>query len=57
VTSNNGKRVEKVEISKAGNGYVAKRENDPIYYDLDAKKIEDLQKAADEIKPAEAPKK
>jgi hypothetical protein len=57
VTSNDGKRVEKVEIAKNGNGYIAKRENDPLLYDLDAKVFEDFQKAADELKPAEAPKK
>ena len=57
VTSNDGKRVEKVEIAKEGNGYVAKRENDPLLYELDAKVFEDFQKSADELKPAEAPKK
>jgi len=57
VTSNDGKRVEKVEISKAGNGYLAKRENEPLLYELDAKVFEDLEKAANELKPAEAPKK
>ncbi len=57
VTSNGGKHVEKVEISKAGNVYMAKRENEPLLYELDAKVFEDLQKAADELKPAEAPKK
>jgi hypothetical protein len=57
VTSNDGKRVEKVEISKAGTGYVAKRENEPLLYELDAKVFEDLQKAADELKPAETPNK
>ena len=57
VTSNGGKRVEKVEISKAGNGYVAKRENEPLLYELDAKVFEGLQKAAEELKPAEPPKK
>jgi hypothetical protein len=57
VISNNGKRVEKVLVSKAGSSYVAKRENEPLLYDLEAKGFEDMQKAADEIKPAEAPKK
>ncbi len=57
VTSNDGKRVEKVEISRTGNGYIAKRENEPLLYELDAKVFEDLQKAADELKPAEPPKK
>jgi hypothetical protein len=57
VTSNDGKRVEKVLVSKAGNVDVAKRENDPFLYELDAKGFEDMRKAADELKPAEAPKK
>jgi hypothetical protein len=57
VTSNNGKRIEKVLVSKASSGYVAKRENDPVLYELDAKGIEDMQKTADEIEPAEPPKK
>jgi hypothetical protein len=57
VISNNGKRVEKVLVSKAGSGYLAKRENELLLYELDAKGIEDMQKAADNIKPAEAPKK
>jgi len=57
VTSNDGKRVEKVEIAKEANGYIAKRENEPLLYALDAKVIEDFQKAADELKPAETPKK
>jgi len=57
VTSNDGKRVEKVEVSKEGKGSIAKRENDPLLYELDAKVFEDFQKAADELKPAEVPKK
>jgi Domain of unknown function (DUF4340) len=57
VTSNDGKRVEKVEVSKESSGYVAKRENEPLLYELDAKVLEDLQKAADELKPAAPPKK
>ena len=57
VTSKDGKLVEKAEVSKEGNGYIAKRENDPLLYELDAKVFDDFQKAADELKPAEAPKK
>jgi hypothetical protein len=57
VTSNDGKRVEKVEVSKESSGYMAKRENEPLLYELDAKVFEDLQKAADELKPAPPPKK
>jgi len=55
VTSKDGKRVEKVEIAKSGNGYLAKREDAPTLYQFDAKPVEDLQKAATELKPAEAP--
>ena len=57
VTSNDGKRVEKVEVAKNGNGYIAKRENDPLLYELDAKVFDDFQKTVDELKTAEAPKK
>jgi hypothetical protein len=59
VTSNEGKRVEKVTISKQGSRYFAKREGDPSIYELDGKSVEDLQKTAAEIKeaPPEQPKK
>lgn len=52
VTSNNGKRVEKVTIRKQGNRYFAQRENEPSIYELDAKAVEDLQKAAADVKEA-----
>jgi len=57
VSSNNGKRVEKVSISKQGDTYFAKRENEPSIYQLDSKAVEDLQKAANEVKPFQPPKK
>lgn len=57
VTSNGGKRVEKVGISKAGDNYVAKREDDPTLYQIDSKAIDDLRKSTDELKPAAAPSK
>ena len=57
VTSNNAKRVEKVAIAKAGDKYIAKRENDATLYQLDAKAVDDLTKAADDLKPAGAPAK
>lgn len=56
VTSNDGKRVEKVSISKNGNDYFAKRENEPAIYELDAKTVQDLQQAANDIKTAAAAK-
>ena len=55
VTSKDGKRVEKVDIAKSGSGYLAKRADGPALFDLDAKAVEDLQKAASGLKPAENP--
>lgn len=55
VTSDNGKRAEKVLISKNGDRYIAKRENEPALYELNATAITDLQKAAADVKPAPAP--
>jgi hypothetical protein len=57
ITSNDGKRVEKVSISKAGDHYIAKRENDPTFYQLDSKAVDDLNKSADDLKPAAVPGK
>ena len=52
VISDDGKRIERVLIAKSGNGYVAKRENEPALYQLNSSSVDDLQKAADAIKPA-----
>jgi len=57
VTSEGGKRVEKIQIVKANDGYIAKRENEPALYHITSSSIDDLQKAADEIKPATPPSK
>jgi hypothetical protein len=62
VKSNDGKRVETVTIAKEGDRYFAQREGEPSIYELDAKSVEDLQKAAGDVKeqapaPAVAPKK
>jgi len=57
VTSNNNKRVEKVSITKQGDQYLAKRENEPSIYELDGKVVADLQKAASDVKVAAPPKK
>ncbi len=59
VTSNDGKRVEKVAIQKQGTQYFGRREAEPSIYELDSKAVEDLQKAAADIKeaPPEAAKK
>ena len=55
VTSDSGKRTEKVLIAKNSDRYVAKRENEPALYELSATAITDLQKGAADIKPAPAP--
>jgi hypothetical protein len=52
VTSNSGKRVEKVAISKQGSQYFAQREGEPSIYELDSKAVEDLTKAAADVKEA-----
>jgi hypothetical protein len=51
VTSDEGKRVEKVSISKSGNSYIGKRESESTLYQLDASSVDGLVKSADEIKP------
>jgi len=57
VTSNNGKRVEKVSISKQGDTYFAKRENEPSIYQLDSKAVDGLQAAVKAVKEFQPPKK
>jgi len=52
VTSKDSKRVEKALISKSGDNYIAKRENEPALYEIDSKTIDDLQKAEAGLKPA-----
>ncbi len=57
VTSEGGKRVEKVMISKNGDNYLAKRENELAFYELNASAINELQKTAANLKPASPPTK
>jgi hypothetical protein len=52
VTSNDGKRVEKVAIAKVGDNYIAMRENEPALYQIDSKLVDDFTKSAAEVKPA-----
>lgn len=56
VTSDGGKRVEKVSFSKKGDKFLAKRENEPALYELNASTVEELQKSAADLKPAAVPK-
>ncbi len=57
VISNSGKRTEKVSITKEGDTYFAKRESEPGIYVLDGKAVEEVQKAANEVKEFQPPKK
>jgi hypothetical protein len=52
VTSDDGKPVERVQISKSGPNYIAKRENDATLYQLTTTAVEDLQKSLADIRPA-----
>jgi Domain of unknown function (DUF4340) len=52
VTSNDGKKIEKVSMAKSTDGYIAKRENEPALYELDASAVDKLLKEAADIKPA-----
>jgi hypothetical protein len=54
-TSKDGKHVEKVDIAKSGSGDLAKRADGSSLFMLDAKAVEDLQKAAGDLKLAEVP--
>lgn len=55
VTSDGGKRVEKVLLSKNSNNYTAKRENEPALYEMNVSSVSELQKSAADLKPAPAP--
>ena len=57
VTSNDGKRVEKVEFAKTNDGYIARRENESALYQIDAKTVNDMLDASNAIKPAASTKK
>jgi hypothetical protein len=57
VTSDNGKRTEKVLISKNGDRYIAKREGEPALYEVAASAFSELQKSAADLKPATPAKK
>jgi len=52
VTSNSGKRVEKVTITKNGSQYFAQRENEPSIYELGDNVVNELVKASGDVKEA-----
>ena len=56
VASADGKRTEKVSVTKAGNAYFATRAGEPSVYELDGKLVEDVRRAAADVKaPPPAP--
>ncbi|MGC2300026.1 MAG: DUF4340 domain-containing protein [Acidobacteriaceae bacterium] len=57
VTSNGGKKIEKVQLQKTTDGAIAKREDDPSLYSLDSTTIGSLTNAIAGITPAGTPKK
>jgi hypothetical protein len=57
VTSDNGKRTERVLISKNEDRYIAKREGEPALYEVAASAVSDLQKSAADLKPSTPAKK
>jgi hypothetical protein len=57
VTSDNGKRSERVLISQNGDHFFAKREGESPLYELAASTVTDLQKSATDLKPAAPAKK
>jgi hypothetical protein len=57
VTWNEGKRTEKALVWKAGDTFYAQRENEPQTYQLDTKAVEELQRAAADVKEPPPPAK
>jgi hypothetical protein len=57
VTSNEGKRTEKVLISQAGDKYMAKRENEPSVYEIEKSVFEGLRTASRDVKEPPPPAK
>lgn len=55
VVSNDGKRTEKVAIAKTADAYLGRREGEPSLYRLETKTVDDLQKAAGDIKEPPPP--
>jgi len=56
VTSGEGKKIEKINVTKKGDNFFAVREGEPGVYQVDGKSIDDIQKAAASVKPYTPPK-
>ena len=57
VTSDAGKRVERIAVAKKGDAYLAQRENEATLYQLPSAAIVQLREAAGSIRPQETPKR
>jgi hypothetical protein len=55
VVSNDGKRTEKVQISGAGDKFIARRQGEDALYQLDASAVKDLRDAASGVTAAQPP--
>ena len=51
VTSGGGKHVEKIAIARSGERVIAKREGEPLLYELEPTLVDEMEKSADAIKP------
>ena len=56
VTAGDGKKADRVEISKSGNSFFARRAGDASIYELDGKAVGELQQTAADVKPVAATK-
>ncbi|MGA2420014.1 MAG: DUF4340 domain-containing protein [Candidatus Acidiferrum sp.] len=57
VTSKGGQRTEQILIAKNGENYVAKRQNEPVLYEISGLTVTDVRKATADLKPAAESKK
>ncbi len=55
ITSNETKTIERIAISKSGDSYIAKRENESELYEVSAASIAEIEQAAAALKPASPP--
>jgi hypothetical protein len=51
VVSGDGKTTDKVQIAPSGKDFLAKRDDDPTLYQLDASTVSDLRASAGDVKP------
>lgn len=57
ITSNAGKRIEKLEIVPSGTNFVGRHDGDTSLYEIDANMVKDLRQAASDVREEQAAKK